>query len=187
MAFLALGSGVFLSVCLFILARHFANRSLAFIGLIVLLLGMGGSLLLSMFQSDADKIRAVVRQLSTAIMTNDSAAVDSHISPDASDCRARAAEEMNRFEFDLCNVSGFEPVEFDPNDPTRASIAFEVWVKAKIRREMSESATGVVELKLWFERGSDENWRVTGYAYRRPSNEPWGNTPPNSSVGSLYY
>lgn len=186
MAFLVLGAGVFLSICLFILARHFANRTLGIVGILVLLIGIGGGGLLTLYKTEEDKIRDVVRSLATAITTNDSSGVVGHVSTNAEACRIRAAEEMQRYEFDACRVSSFEPVEFDAQNPNRATVSFEVWVTGRIRREMTEFMTAPIELKLWFEKGADEKWQVTGYDYRRPSNDPWGDTPANGAVGNLY-
>lgn len=187
MVFLSFGSGIFLSIVLFILARQFRSRPLALTGVAALLLGLGGAVALTLFESEADRVKQVVQDLALAVGSNDIAKAQSFVSSSSPECHEDIGREMKKYEFDWCRVNSWDGVEFDPNNPNLAVATFTVWVHVRlIDAGVSYDGNATQEVRLWFRKEGEDNWKLYGYGHRRPSSGGWPDTPPNGMIGGYY-
>jgi len=122
--------------------------------------------------TDKEYVVEAVYKMAAAVRNNDPQGIVQFVDVENKVFAHRIKQEMDRYDFRNCQVSGFSSIEVGDagTEPRLARVQFSVWVMAnyKDRLDSLQSAMVTVELEFAKKNGS---WVVQAYGYK-PSNVP---------------
>ncbi|MEM6330087.1 MAG: hypothetical protein AAF790_07555 [Planctomycetota bacterium] len=134
--------------------------SLAAVALVVLLTALG-LVIEHQVRTPREQVQAALLGLLEAIEADDVPGVLARLTPTAAEMRADAERLMPEFDIDRARSTGEIEVELSPGPPETATVAANVFVKARHRRSgMQGGDFARVEFRLVREGG---RWLVDGY------------------------
>lgn len=124
-----------------------------------------------LIETKNERIKRSVYQMANCVRQNDVAGLLRFVDPKAPEVSGQISREMPTLEFSACNVSGFQSVEFDPEDPDQVTIKFNVIVNvntADSPRYMDHNGPALRGVELRFRKQANGSWLVNGYKHYPP-------------------
>jgi hypothetical protein len=116
-----------------------------------------------------ERIKRNIFQMANCVRQNDVAGLLRFVDPKAPEVSDTISREMPTMEFSACNVSGFQSVVFDPDDPDQVTIKFNVMVNVNAPKYNNHNGPALRGVELRFHRQANDSWLVNGYKhYPRP-------------------
>lgn len=160
-------SGMVLAVVFFLLFASSRAKPMLYLSIVAALLAGGIFACEQMIVTEREEIVAIVGDLATQVKTNNVAGVVKHLSPQHQNTIDRASNEMPKYNFSMCNLSGISDFKEDQANPNVKVISFVANFRASIRPH-KEMIPGQRKVTLTFERDSTGQWKVIDYSHSNP-------------------
>ena len=160
-------SGMVLAVIFFLLFASSRSKPMLYISIGIALIAGGIFACEQMTITPREQIVQIVGDLAVQVKTNNVAGVVKHISPKHQKTIARASNEMPKYEFSVCNLSGITDFTESPTNPNEKVISFVVNFRVAIRPH-NQMIPGQRKITLTFEKDSAGQWKVIDYAHSDP-------------------
>ena len=160
-------SGMVLAVVFFLLFVSSRAKPMLYISIVIAMLAGGIFACEQMIVTEREEIVAIVRDLAVQVKTNNVAGVVKHISPKQQQTVDRASNEMPKYNFSVCNLSGISDFKDDTSNPNAKVISFVANFRAAIRPQ-TQMIPGQRKVSLTFERDSTGQWKVIDYSHSDP-------------------
>ena len=121
-----------------------------------------------LIETENERVKKYVFQMANCVRQNDVAGLLRFVDPKAPEVSGRISREMPTLEFSACNVSGFQSVEFDPDDPDQVTIKFNVIVNVNAPKYNNHNGPALRGVELRFHKQSNGSWLVNGYKHYPP-------------------
>jgi hypothetical protein len=117
-----------------------------------------------LIETDNEQIKRRVYEMANCVRQNDVDGFLRYIDPAAPEVVARISREMPTYDFSICSVTGFQKVEIDPQDGSRAVARFNVFVNLSAPL-INHTGPAVRGVQLNFRRSGDGPWKVDGFRH----------------------
>ena len=166
-ATLPLISGMVLAAILFLLFVSSHNKVMLYLSIAIALLAAGIFACEQMVVTDREEITAIVSDLAVQVQDNNVDGVVQRLSPKRQQTIDRANNEMGKYDFSLCKLSGIKSFEDDETNPNIKTISFVVNFRVS-SRQVKEKIPGQREVTLTFEKDPAGEWKVIDYSHKDP-------------------
>ncbi len=122
-----------------------------------------------LIETKNERIRKNVFQMANCVRQNDLAGLLGFVDPEAGDVMMQIEREMPTYEFSACNVSGFQSIEFDPDNPDQVTIQFNVFVNVNAPRFNNHNGPAFRSVELKFHKQANDAWKVNGFRHFAPA------------------
>ena len=160
-------SGMVLAVVFFLLFVSSRAKPMLYISIVIAMLAGGIFACEQMIVTEREEIVAIVRDLAVQVKTNNVAGVVKHISPKQQQTVDRASNEMPKYNFSVCNLSGISEFKDDGANPNAKVVSFVVNFRAAVNPD-KVMIPGQRKVSLTFEKDSTGQWKVIDYSHSDP-------------------
>ena len=160
-------SGMVLAVVFFLLFVSSRSKPMLYISIVIAMVAGGIFTCENMIVTEREEIVAIVGDLAVQVKTNNVAGVVKHLSPEHQQTIDRASNEMPKYKFTVCNLSGITDFGNDESNPNARVVSFVVNFRAAINPH-TEMIPGQRKVSLTFERDSAGQWKVIEYSHSDP-------------------
>ena len=160
-------SGMVLAVVFFLLFASSRSKPMLYFSIVIAMLAGGIFACEKMIVTEREEVVAIVRDLAVQVKANNVAGVVKHLSPKHQQTVDRASNEMPKYNFTVCNLSGITEFKDDESNSNAKVISFVVNFRAAINPH-SEMIPGQRKVSLTFERDAAGQWKVIDYAHSDP-------------------
>ena len=130
--------------------------------------GMGLLLALeAVIVTDREELTELVYQLAFEVQENDMNQVLSYVDSNRDEIVRRVRNEMPRYDFDTCRMTGVTSFESLGGNPERCELVFNVSVRVAIGNS-PEKLPGQRRVRLLFERDQNGEWKIIDYEHWDP-------------------
>ena len=160
-------SGMVLAVVFFLLFVSSRSKPMLYISILVAILAGGIFACERMIVTEREEIVTIVRDLAVQVKTNNVAGVVKHISPKHQQTVDNASNEMPKYKFNVCNLSGITDFKDDESNPNAKVISFVVNFRAAVKPH-TQMIPGQRKVSLTFEKDAAGQWKVIKYSHSDP-------------------
>jgi len=144
------------------------RKLMMYLMLAAILLTVSGVLIERAVQTDREQVDATLHQLARYVEQNDLQSVLKHVDPSLTGVRARAATEMQRYDFSRVSIKqNLEITVFPDEDPPRAIAEFNVVVVITDRSGTLNAQRVPRFVRLEFKKENGD-WVVTDFEHFSP-------------------
>ena len=160
-------SGIILAVIFFLLFVSSRNKVMLYVSIGIALLAGAIFACEQMIITEREEITAVVSDLAQQVQENSVEGVVLHLSPKHPETISRAKNEMPKYNFRLCRLSGYPTVKDDETNPNVKEASFTVNFRAS-SKQIKEPIPGQRKVTLTFEKNAAGEWKVINYSHSDP-------------------
>ena len=160
-------SGMVLAVVFFLFFVSSRSKPMLYISILIAILAGGIFACEKMIVTEREEIVAIVGDLAVQVKTNNVAGVVKHLSPNHQQTVDRASNEMPKYNFGVCNVSGITEFKDDETNSNAKTISFVVNFRAATKPH-PQMFPGQVKVSLTFEKDATGQWKVIDYSHSDP-------------------
>ncbi len=119
----------------------------------------------ALVDTDGEQLKRIVRKMAQHVRQNDIDGLLRYVHPDAANCRSRIERDLPYCTFSACNVTGFQPIEFEDTDPPTAKLTLKVFVI--VNAPQYNNHNGVAWRIVWlkFQHFGENGWLLTGFRH----------------------
>ena len=160
-------SGTVLAIVFLLLFVNSREKTMLYISIGIALLVGAVFACEQLVVTEREEITQIVGDLAVQVQNNNVAGVVKHLSTKHQETITRASNEMPKYEFSLCNLSGITSFEDDATNPNAKVISFVVNFRASIRPH-KDKIPGQEKVTLTFEKDASGQWKVIDYDHTNP-------------------